>query len=85
MWHSLGNYRTPLARSTLQQLSDRSLALFLNEWRSKGHVHENYSAVSADSDTVVTTDWFYHWGAPLGYIGQDVVPDEAGAPKRIRR
>jgi putative isomerase len=84
MWHGLGNYRTPLARSTRQQLSDRSLALLLNELRSKGHVHANYSAVSADSDDVVTTDWFYHWGALLVYVRQDVVPAEAGAPKRIR-
>lgn len=84
VWQGLGNYRTPLARSARQQLSERSLALFLNEWRSKGHVHENYSAVSADSDTVVTTDWFYHWGALLGYIGKDVVQEEAGASKRIK-
>ena len=44
----------------------------MEEWRSKGHVHENYSAVSADSDTIVTTDWFYHWGALLGFIGPGV-------------
>ena len=74
LWLGLGNYRTPLAHSARHQLSDKSLALFLTEWRTKGHVHENYSAVSADSDTIVTTDWFYHWGALLGFIAPGVIP-----------
>ena len=77
LWRGLGHYDTALARSARQQLGERSLALFMEEWRSKGHVHENYSAVSADSDTIVTTDWFYHWGALLGFIGPGV---EQGGP-----
>lgn len=80
LWRGLGNYHTAQARSARQQLSERSLALFMAEWRSKGHVHENYSAVSADSDTVATTDWFYHWGALLGLIGPDVAKAE---PKKV--
>lgn len=87
LWRGLGNYRTAQARSARQQLSERSLALFMAEWRSKGHVHENYSAVSADSDTIATTDWFYHWGALLGFIGPNVANAESRpvANKRSRR
>lgn len=82
VWQGLGKYQTPTARAAREQLSARSLALFLGEWRSKGHVHENYSAVSTDSDTVVTTDWFYHWGALLGMIGPGV---DMGSGKRAGR
>lgn len=34
----------------------------------KGHVHENYSATSDDSDGVRDSDPFYNWGALLGLI-----------------
>lgn len=81
VWRGLGNYDTKLALSARQRLSERSLALFMEEWRSKGHVHENYSAVSADSDTVVTTDWFYHWGALLGFMGTGVELTEKSGVK----
>ncbi|WP_242149111.1 MGH1-like glycoside hydrolase domain-containing protein [Sphingomonas sp. BAUL-RG-20F-R05-02] len=82
VWKGLGNYHTDLALAARRQLADRSLALFMGEWRSKGHVHENYSAVSADSDTVATTDWFYHWGALLGFIGSGVEQGNPIAPKQ---
>jgi glycogen debranching enzyme len=84
LWLGLGNYRTLLAQSARKQLSVRSLALFMTEWRSKGHVHENYSAVSDDSDTVATSDRFYHWGALLGYIGLGVQQDPMRDPERSR-
>jgi putative isomerase len=69
VWLGLGRYQTPTAVAARQELSRKSLALFLGEWREKGHVHENYSATGPDSDTSATTDWFYHWGALLGFIG----------------
>ncbi|MES1190465.1 MAG: trehalase family glycosidase [Steroidobacter sp.] len=73
VWLGLNNYNTPLAQSARRQLAERSAALFLEEWRTKGHVHENYSAVGPDSDTVTTSDRFYHWGALLGLIA---MPDQ---------
>lgn len=72
VWLGLGHYHTPIAQAARRQLGENSLALFLGEWQAKGHVHENYSAVSANSDTVATSDWFYHWGGLLGLIGPGV-------------
>lgn len=74
VWRGLGRYGSATARLAQHKLSQNSLDLFLNEWRAKGHVHENYSATGADSDTSETTDWFYHWGALLGLIGPRVDP-----------
>ena len=46
----------------------KSHALFLKEWKEKGHVHENYNAVTGTGDDVTSSDRFYHWGALLGFI-----------------
>jgi hypothetical protein len=74
VWRGLGRYDGATATQARRLLGERSLALFLSEWRAKGHVHENYSATGPDSDTSQTTDWFYHWGALLGLIGPGVDP-----------
>ena len=68
VYEGLLNYNTPVAVETRRQLADRSMQLFMHEWKDKGHVHENYSAVTDDSDTVQDSDRFYHWGALLGLI-----------------
>jgi len=44
----------------------KSYDLFLNEWSEKGHVHENYNALTGSGDDVSSSDRFYHWGALLG-------------------
>ncbi|HEY4988485.1 MAG TPA: trehalase family glycosidase, partial [Opitutaceae bacterium] len=59
------NYDEPEAR---RQLARKSLALFSKEWAEKGHVHENYNAVTGSGDDVSSSDRFYHWGALLGLI-----------------
>ena len=41
---------------------------FSDEWVEKGHVHENYSATSDNSDNLSSSDAYYHWGALLGLI-----------------
>lgn len=51
-----------------REFARKSFALFLKEWKEKGHVHENYSAITGSGDDVVNSDRFYHWGALLGYI-----------------
>jgi hypothetical protein len=61
----LENYQDAAARSAFAQ---KSYALFLKEWHEKGHVHENYNAISGDGDDVKSSDRFYHWGALLGYV-----------------
>jgi len=68
VYEGLCNYDTPSAKIARQQLAQKSMALFKNEWTQKGHVHENYSAISDDSDNVPSSDRFYHWGALLGLI-----------------
>lgn len=51
-----------------RQFADKSYSLFSKEWMEKGHVHENYNAISGTGDDVANSDRFYHWGALLGYI-----------------
>jgi glycogen debranching enzyme len=51
-----------------RQFAQKSYDLFLKEWRDKGHVHENYNAITGTGDDVMNSDRFYHWGALLGYI-----------------
>ncbi len=74
VWLGLGRYNTAAAKTARHQLSQRSLDLFLEEWRTNGHVHENYSAIGPDHDSVANSDPFYHWGALLGLIGPEVDP-----------
>jgi putative isomerase len=54
--------------SVRKEFAEKSYALFLKEWREKGHVHENYNAITGTGDDVASSDRFYHWGALLGYI-----------------
>jgi len=51
-----------------KEFADKSYELFLKEWREKGHVHENYNAITGSGDDVALSDRFYHWGALLGYV-----------------
>lgn len=61
----LRNYNQSEAR---RLLADRSLNLFLKEWKQNGHVHENYNATLGVGDDIKNSDRFYHWGALLGFI-----------------
>ena len=61
----LRNYARPEVR---RQFAQKSLDLFLREWRTTGHVHENYNTILGTGDDVSSSDRFYHWGALLGLI-----------------
>jgi putative isomerase len=61
----LRNYDDTAVRRDFAQ---KSAGLFFGEWRDRGHVHENYNAISGAGDDVTSSDRFYHWGALLGYI-----------------
>jgi putative isomerase len=61
----LHNYDNPTVRS---EFAHKSYNLFLKEWGEKGHVHENYNALTGTGDDVSSSDRFYHWGALLGYV-----------------
>jgi putative isomerase len=61
----LRNYDEPEVQ---RQFAEKSYALFLQEWKKNGHVHENYNGITGTGDDVTSSDRFYHWGALLGYI-----------------
>ena len=61
----LRNYNLPSARA---QLVEKSRTLFLKEWQTNRHVHENYSAILGVGDDVTSSDPFYHWGALLVFM-----------------
>jgi hypothetical protein len=61
----LRNYDFPGAR---RALAKKSLEIFSPEWTAKGHVHENYNAVTGAGDDVPNSDPFYHWGSLMGLI-----------------
>jgi neutral trehalase len=65
LYLGLRNYQDAGTRA---EFANKSYALFLKEWREKGHVHENYNAILGTGDDVANSDRFYHWGALLGYI-----------------
>jgi hypothetical protein len=61
----LTNYQDAVVR---REFAWKSYRLFLKEWSEKGHVHENYNAITGTGDDVANSDRFYHWGALLGYV-----------------
>jgi putative isomerase len=61
----LENYDDAQVRA---EFADKSYRLFSKEWKEKGHVHENYNAITGAGDDVQSSDRFYHWGALLAYI-----------------
>jgi hypothetical protein len=65
VYEGLRNYDLPEAR---KELAEKSKALLMKSWLSRGYVFENYNAVSGVGDDVGNSDKFYHWGALLGYI-----------------
>ncbi len=64
----LCNYDGAEITQTRRELAQKSFTLFSKEWTEKGHVHENYNAITGDGDDVTNSDKFYHWGALLGYM-----------------
>jgi putative isomerase len=50
-------------------LSEKSKVLFLQEWRRKGFVSENYSGITGTGDDPrLSSDAFHSWGALMGFI-----------------
>ena len=55
-------------KEVTQAFAQKSEALLLKGWLSKGYIYENWNAITGDSEMHDTSDTFYHWGALLGYI-----------------
>jgi len=50
-------------------LAEKSLHLFLKEWKGKGFVSENYSAIEGNSDDPrLNSERFYAWGALMAIM-----------------
>jgi putative isomerase len=77
----LQKYVQPEARKRLAQ---RSLALFNKGWLEKGHVSENYNAVTGSGDDVSSSDRFYHWGALLALIDYLEQEDRTAPPAALK-
>lgn len=73
----LRRYDFPEAR---RALVEKSANLLLKEWRSHGHVHENYCANTGVGCDKPNSDAFYHWGGLLGLIA--VLDAEGGVGQR---
>ena len=52
-----------------KDLSDLSIKLIMKEWLEKGHVHENYNAITGEGCDKQSSEAFYHWGGLLSLIG----------------
>ena len=74
----LRNYDVPEVR---RALAEKSLKLVQKEWQAKGHLHENYNAITGEGDDVINSDAFYHWGALLGLI--EWTEENSPAPARL--
>jgi hypothetical protein len=55
-------------RDACADLARKSKELLLQEWRTYGHVHENYCANTGQGCNYEYSDAFYHWGGLLGAI-----------------
>jgi neutral trehalase len=49
-------------------LAEKSLKLIMQEWTTKGHVHENFNGDTGEGCDVQNSDKFYHWGGLLSLI-----------------
>ena len=47
---------------------DKSVRLMLKGWNEKGYIFENWNAITGEGDDVSNCDYFYHWGALLGFM-----------------
>ncbi len=65
----LCNYKhLDIAVKIRKELADKSAELLMKEWRSCGHIHENYNADTGDGCDSADSDRFYNWGGLLGLI-----------------
>ena len=59
-------------------LAEKSLEIFMKEWKRKGYVSENYSSITGTGDDErLSSDRFHSWGALFGFISfieQGIMP-----------
>lgn len=57
------------------QLAEKSVRLFMREWETHRHCHENYNADTGEGCDSPDSDPFYSWGALLPWLGVCEVMD----------
>jgi putative isomerase len=83
----LRNYDLPEAR---RDLAAKSMGMFLGEWKRKGFISENYSALDGTGDDPhLTSTPFYAWGVLMGLMsfieeGQMPAPEAPITPQSGR-
>jgi putative isomerase len=83
----LRNYDLPVAR---RELAKKSMGIFLGEWKRKGFISENYSAITGTGDDPrLTSTPFYAWCVLMGLMGfieegQMPAPEAPIAPQAAR-
>ncbi len=51
------------------ELADKSLKMFMSEWKRKGYVSENYSSITGTGDDPrLSSDRFHSWGSLFGIM-----------------
>ncbi|MCG3125839.1 MAG: Periplasmic trehalase [Phycisphaerae bacterium] len=66
------------------QFAEKSLTLFMKNWREDGGVYENYNAVTGQGADVWNAARLYHWGGLLGFVAiQELIDVEPAGWLRI--
>ena len=52
----------------MDDLTEKSVDIFLPEWETHRHVHENYNSITGEGCDAHNSDKFYHWGALMSVI-----------------
>lgn len=56
-------------REAGRELAAKSNAMFLHDWKEKGIISENYSAITGEGDDPhLSSDRFHSWGALMGFL-----------------
>jgi neutral trehalase len=65
-------------KDAYHELAEKSMNLFISEWKRKGYVSENYSSITGTGDDErLSSDRFHSWGALFGiisFIDRDYMP-----------
>jgi hypothetical protein len=57
------------------ELAEKSLAMFMENWRQDGGIYENYNADTGEGADVWNAARLYHWGGLLAFLGMQELVD----------
>lgn len=63
------SFREAGFKEAASELAEKSLKMFISEWKRKGYVSENYSAITGTGDDPrLSSDRFHSWGSLFGIM-----------------